>query len=56
MVTSRLLIPTHCTHTETFLKKAGIISTKGKVTFDENKKILQFDSEEASNELGINGD
>src|SRR6266540_4391945 len=56
MATSKLLIPTHCTHTEIFLKEAGIISTKVNVTFDEFNKIFQFDLEDASNELGINKD
>jgi len=54
MVASRLLIPTHCTHTEIFLKKAGIISTEVNITFEEFDEILQYDPEDAPNELGIN--
>ncbi len=54
MVTSRLLTSTHCTHTEVFLKEAGIISSEVNVTWEEYDKVLQYDSEDASNELRIN--
>ena len=53
---SKLLILTHCTHTEIFLKKVRIISTEVNVTFDEYDELLQYDPKEASNELGINKD
>ncbi len=56
MMTNRLLTPTYYTHIEVFLKKAGIISTKVNVTFDKFEKVLQYNPEDALNELGINED
>ncbi len=35
MMTSRFLTPIHCTHTEIFLKEAGIISAEVNVTFED---------------------
>ena len=34
MTASKLLIPTHCTHTEIFLKEAEIIFTEVNITFN----------------------
>ena len=51
---SRLLILTHCTHMEIFLKKAGIISTEVNVTFEEFDEVIQYDPEDALVELDIN--
>ena len=51
---SNLLTPTHCTHIEIFLLKAGIISTDINITFDDKVEKIRYDSEEASDELGIN--
>ncbi len=56
MVVSRLLIPTHCTHMKTFLKEAGIISTKVNVTFEKYNEIFQYDPENMLIELNINKD
>ena len=56
MVTSRLLTPTHCTHTEMFLMEAGIISSGVNVTFDDKVEELRYDLEDAPDELGINKD
>ncbi len=56
MATSRLLIPTHCTHTEIFLLEAGIISIGVNVTFDDKVEEMRYDLEDASDELGINED
>ncbi len=54
MVTSKLLTPTHCTHTEIFLIEAGIISTGVNIIFDDQMEELQYDPEDASDKLGIN--
>ncbi len=54
IATSRLLTPIYCTHTEIFLKEAGIILTEMNVTFEEFDEVLQYDPEDVSNELGIN--
>ncbi len=54
MVASKLLIPTHITYTEMFLIEAGIISTSANVTFDDKVEELQYDPEDALDELGIN--
>ena len=56
MAASKLLTPTHCTHTEMFLMKAGIILTKVNITFDDKVKELQYDPEDAPDKLGINED
>ena len=56
MMASRLLTPTHCTHTEMFLIEAGIIARGINVTFDDTVEELQYDSEDAPDELGINKD
>ena len=56
MAVSNLLTPTHCTHTEMFLLKAGIISTDVNVTFDDKVEEIRYDPEEALNKLGINED
>ena len=56
MTASRLLIPTHCTHTEIFLLEAGIISRGINVTWDDQVEELQYDPEDASAELEINED
>ena len=56
MAASRLLTPTHCTHTEMFLLEAGIISRRINVTWDDKVEELQYDLEDASAELGINED
>ncbi len=56
MVTSRLLISTHCTHTKMFLMEAEIILTGVNVTFDDKVKKMQYDPEDVPNELGINED
>ena len=53
---SRLLILTHCTHTEMFLMEAGIIAKEINVTFDDEVKELQYDPEDVSDDLGINED
>ncbi len=55
-MTSRLLTPMHCTHTEIFLMEAGIISSGINVTFDDKIKELKYDPEDAPDELGINED
>ncbi len=54
MAISKLLIPTHCTHTELFLKKAEILSTEVNITFKEFDEILQYDPEDVSEQLKIN--
>ena len=54
MAASRLLISTHCTHTEMFLLEVGIISTDVNVTFDDKVEEVQYNSEDVLNELGIN--
>src|SRR6266540_6488411 len=53
---SRLLTLTHCTHTEMFLMEAGIIVRGINVIFDDEVKELQYDSQDAPDELGINED
>ena len=55
MAASRLLTPTHCTHTEMFLIEAGIISREINVTWDDKMEELQYD-ENALTDLGINED
>ena len=56
MAASRLLTPTHCTHTEMFLMEARIISRGINVTWDEQVEELQYDPEDAPAELGTNED
>ena len=56
MVASRLLTPTHCIHTEIFLMEAGIIARGINVTFDDKVEELQYDPQDAPDELGINED
>ena len=56
IVASRLLTLTHCTYTEMFLMKAGIIARGINVTFDDKVEKLQYDSQDAPEELGINED
>ncbi len=56
MAASRLFTPTHCTHTKMFLMEAGIIVRGINVTFDDKVEELQYDSQDASDELGINED
>ena len=56
MAASRLLTSTHCTHTEMFLMKAGIISRGINVTWDDKVEKLQYDPKDALTELGINED
>jgi len=56
MMTSRLLTPTHCSHTKTFLKEAGIISSEVNVTFNDRVEEMQYDPEDAPDKLGINED
>src|SRR6266540_5348080 len=43
MAVSRLLTPTHCTHTEMFLMEGGIITRGINVTFDDKVEELQYD-------------
>ncbi len=54
MMTSKLLTLTHCMHTEIFLKEVGIISSEVNVTFDEIDEVLQYDLENAPEQLGLN--
>ncbi len=54
ITTSRLLISTHCTYTEIFLKEVGIISTEVNVTFDDKVEKIRYDPEDAPKELSIN--
>ena len=56
MAASRLFTPTHCTHTEMFLMKAEIIARGINVTFDDKMEELQYDLEDAPDELDINED
>ena len=56
MAISKLLIPTYYTYIELFLKEAGIISIEVNVIFEKHEKVLQFDPNDASNELEINED
>ena len=56
MVTSKLLTPTHCTHTEMFLMEAGIISSELNITFDDKVEEMRYDPENAPDELDINED
>src|SRR6266542_2825661 len=56
MTVNKLLIPTHCTHTEMFLMEAGIISTDVNVTFNDKVEKIRYDPEDVSDELGINED
>jgi len=51
---SKLLILTHCTHMEVFLKEAEILFTEVNVTFEEYNEILQFDLKDIPIELKIN--
>ena len=55
-MTSKLLIPTHCTNTEMFLKEAEIILTEMNVTFDDKVEEVQYDLKDAPDELDINED
>ena len=43
MMASRLLTPTHCTHTEMFLMEAGIIARGINITFDDEVEELRYD-------------
>ena len=54
MAASRLLTPTHCTHTEMFLMEAGIIKLGVNVTFDDKVEELRYDPEDTPNKLRIN--
>ncbi len=54
MMASRLLTSTHYTHTEMFLIEAEIISTGINVIFDDKVEELQYDPQDAPDELGIN--
>ena len=56
MVTSKLLTLTHCTHTEMFLMKAGIILSEINVTFDNKVEEMRYNPEDTPDELGINED
>ncbi len=56
MVVSKLLTPIHCTYTEMFLIEAGIIFTGINITFNNKVEELQYDPEDASDELDINED
>ena len=56
MAASKLLTLIHCTHTEIFLIEAEIISTRVNVTFDDKVEELQYDPDDASDELSINED
>ncbi len=56
MAASRLLTPTHCTHTEMFLMEARIIARGINVTFDDKIEELQYDPEDVPAELKINED
>ncbi len=56
MTTSKLLILTHCTYMEIFLKKAEIIFLDVNVIFKKYDEVFQFDLKDAPNELGINKD
>ncbi len=46
MMISWFLIPSHCTHTEIFLKEAEILLIKENITFDEFEEVLQYDLED----------
>ncbi len=54
MATSNLLISTHCTYIEMFLKKVNILEMCANVTFNEYKDILQYDSKDALEDIRIN--
>ncbi len=56
IVASKLLTLTHCSHTEIFLKEAGIVSSEINVTFDDIVEEMQYDPEDALDELSINKD
>ena len=56
MAASKLLTPTHCTHTEMFLLEAEIISTNANVTFDNKVEEMRYDPKDAPDELDINED
>ncbi len=56
MMTSRFLIPTHCTHMEIFLIEAGIISAGVNVIYDDKVKEMLYDLEDTPDKLGINED
>ncbi len=56
MVVSKLLTLIHCTHTEIFLIEAEIIFTGINITFDDKMEELQYDLEDAPDELDINED
>ncbi len=56
MVASRLLTPTHSTHTEMFLMEAGIIARGINVTIDDEVEELQYDLQDPPAELRINKD
>jgi len=51
---SRLLTPTYCTHTEIFLREAGIIFSEVNVIFEKYEKVLQYDPKDMLNKLNIN--
>ncbi len=54
IATSRLLTLTHCSHIKIFLREAGIISIEVNVTFDNRVEEMQYDPEDALDELEIN--
>ncbi len=56
MAASRLLTPTHCTHTEMFLIKAEIIARGINVTWNNQVEELKYDPKDALADLGINED
>ncbi len=56
MAASRLLTPTHCTHTEMFLLEAGIILTDVNITWDDKVEEMRYNPEDAPAKLGINED
>ena len=56
MTASRLLTLTYYTYMKVFLKEVEIISTEINVIFKEHEEVIQYDSNDALNELGINED
>jgi len=55
-VTSKLVTSTYYTYIKVFLKEAGIISIEVNITFEKHEKVLQYDPNDALNELRINED
>ena len=54
MTTSKLLILTHYTHTEIFLKEAEILTSYTNMTFEKCDKILQYDLKDILKDVKIN--